>query len=90
MGNLVNWEETNWFLNSSKATAREEFMCFIEKYSSILREESLDLESDICRSRNLSFHLVPYKLKFDPETLHMCTKLSGQVTQQNCLPHKDV
>ena len=75
VGNLVNWEETSWFLNSSKATAREEF---------------LDLEQDICRSRNLSFHLVPYKLKFDPETLHMCTKLSGQVRKDLpnffCLP----
>ena len=24
---------------------------------------------------------VPYKLKFDPETLHMCTKLSGKPLQ---------
>ena len=25
VGNLVNWEETNWFLNSSKGTAREDW-----------------------------------------------------------------
>ena len=24
VGNLVNWEETNWFLNSSKGTARDD------------------------------------------------------------------
>ena len=74
------------------------------------RKEMLDLEDDICRSHDLSFHLVtlllycktcyylkfakdidyhdmtkkpsllkkvPFKLKFEPETLHMCTKLSG-------------
>ena len=28
MGNLVNWEETNWFLNSSKGTAREDYSNF--------------------------------------------------------------
>ena len=27
------------------------------------RKESLDLERDICRSRDISFHVVPYKLK---------------------------
>ena len=61
------------------------------------RKEILDLESDICRRTDVSFHVVPYKLKvgdtcrrilfkpivpqFDPESLHMCTKLSGQAAQ---------
>ena len=27
------------------------------------REETLDLEKDVCRSRSLSLHMVPYKLK---------------------------
>ena len=59
--------------------------------------ETMDLETDVCRSRDLSLHLVPYKLKvqrivgnddcddndpqFDPEALHMCTKLSGVAAQ---------
>ena len=61
------------------------------------RKEILDLERDICRKTDTSFHVVPYKLKvrdisrssllkptipqFDPESLHMCTKLSGQAAQ---------
>ena len=61
------------------------------------RKEILDLERDICRKTDVSYHVVPYKLKvgvisrrslfkpiipqFDPESLHMCTKLSGQAAQ---------
>ena len=74
-GNLVNWETSNWYLNSSRGTARQ--------------METMDLESDVCRSRELSLHLVPYKLKFDPEALHMCTKLSGSAAQYTRKPKFD-
>ena len=65
-GNLVSWEKANWFLNSTRGTARMEMM---------------DLELDVCGDPSISYHLVPYKLKFDPEALHMCTKFSGEVVQ---------
>ena len=36
------------------------------------RKETLDLERDVCRSRNLSLHMVPYKLKVTTER-SLCT-----------------
>lgn len=63
-GNLLDWENGNWFLNSSRGTARMEV---------------LDLQKEICAPRTSSLHLIPYKLKFDPESLHMCTKFSGKI-----------
>ena len=35
----------------------------ISVYTTKARKEVLDLERDICRSRDISFHVVPYKLK---------------------------
>jgi len=63
-GNLLDWETGNWFLNSSRGTARMEMM---------------DLQSEICAPRTSSLHLIPYKLSFEPESLHMCTKFSGKI-----------
>ena len=37
------------------------------KYFCQARKETLDLERDVCRSRNLSLHMVPYKLKVKTE-----------------------
>ena len=33
------------------------------RYNVQARKETLDLEKDICKSRDHSFHVVPYKLK---------------------------
>jgi len=63
-GNLLSWETGNWFLNSSQGTARMEM---------------LDLQRDVCAPRTSSLHLIPYKLSFEPESLHMCTKFSGKI-----------
>ena len=95
-GNLVSWEKTNWFLNSSRGTVFFNITLMVNSNIYQARKETLDLERDVCRSRNLSLHMVPYKLKvikscclpifslwfqFDPESLHMCTKLSGEAVQ---------
>ena len=63
-GNVLDWETGNWYLNSSRGTASMEM---------------LDLKSEICAPRTSSLHLIPYKLSFDPESLHMCTKFSGKI-----------
>ena len=65
-GNFQKWDQDNWFLNSSRGTASMEM---------------LDLEQHVCQSTNLSLHLIPYPIKFDPEALHMCTKFSGEIVQ---------
>merc|ERR1719410_279112 len=65
-GNLLKWDTANWYLNSSRGTARMEM---------------LEYENDVCAPRTMSLHLIPYKLTFDPESLHMCTKFSGKIAQ---------
>ena len=65
-GNFQKWDANNWFLNSSKGTARKEM---------------LDLEKDVCQSTDLSFHLIPYSIPFHPDATQVCSKLSGEVVQ---------
>ena len=95
-GNLVNWEDSNWFLNSSRGTvilssadhhlhlrwssllqfdfnehcsrgtvilSSSLLIIFVTICTLQARMEMMDLETDVCRSRDLSLHLVPYKLK---------------------------
>jgi hypothetical protein len=64
-GDLVSWSGDTWFLNSSRGTARE---------------ETADLERDVCRSHSSSLHLVPTPAKLEPEGLHLCARFSGRVT----------
>ena len=45
------------FLSSSS------LMIFVTIWTLQARMEMMDLETDVCRSRDLSLHLVPYKLK---------------------------
>ena len=63
-GNLVNWDKTEFYLNRSKRTARK---------------QEMDLELEVCGSPSPSLALIPYTMIFDPEALHYCSKLSGQV-----------
>ena len=63
-GNLIDWETTNWYLNSSKGTAVK---------------EEMDLQMEICQQSSTSLVYVPYKMTFDPAGLHLCSKFSGQV-----------
>ena len=65
-GNFQSWTGNNWFLNSSRGTARTEM---------------LDLEQDVCQSTEQSFHLIPYKKYFDPESFRMCNRFSGEIVQ---------
>ena len=76
-GNFLSWENTNWFLNSSRGTVNIQPSRMISCYnwqfynSSLIkffftwqaRKEVLDLETEICRRSPVSFHVVPYKLK---------------------------
>ena len=63
-GNMVNWESTDWVMNSTKGT--------IQKYE-------MDLETDICRSTASSLALVPYGMTFEHRALNLCPRLSGTV-----------
>ena len=65
-GNFQSWAANNWFLNSSRGTARKEM---------------LDLEQDVCQSTDISLHLIPYPIPFHPDAPHVCSKFSGEVVQ---------
>ena len=56
------------------------------------------MEKDICGRRDISYHVIPHKLKariyhpssqtkqkanpqFDPESVHVCAKMSGEAAQ---------
>lgn len=61
-GNFLSWESANWFLNSSRGTVIVEPVVLVSFFVQA-RKEILDLEKDICRRTDVSFHVVPYKLK---------------------------
>ena len=60
-GDLVSWEGDSWFLNSSRGTVRE-------GEHPQAREETADLESEVCADTSTSLHLVPVPSKVRPPT----------------------
>ena len=64
-GDLVSWEEDNWYLNGTKKTSEVEYLRF---------------QGDICKDLSSSLHLVPFNVKgLDHGSVRVCNKLSGDV-----------
>ena len=62
-GDIINWERETWDLRSPWNRSVS---------------ETLDLEKDICNTRERGLFMVPQKLNFQ-ESLHVCKKLAGKV-----------
>ena len=66
-GDLVSWEQDEWFLNGTKKTSEVERLRF---------------EGDICKDLSTSFHLVPFTVKgLEFGGVEVCSKLSGDVAE---------
>ena len=66
-GDLFSWEGDSWFLNSSRNTVCSQIPDGkSSQYKNLYfqaREESADLEKEVCQSTSTSLHLVPQPLK---------------------------
>ena len=62
-GDIINWERETWDLRSPWNRSVS---------------ETLDLEKDICNTRERGLFMVPQKLNFQ-ESLHVCKKLAGKI-----------
>ena len=62
-GDIITWEKESWTLKSPLQTSEEEI---------------LDLEKDICLSKDNGLFMVPHAFSFD-ESIHVCRKLSGEL-----------
>jgi hypothetical protein len=63
-GDLLSWNDIPWVLAGRRQLSELEY---------------LDLEKDICASRDSSFILIPFPLKKEPYAEQMCSKLSGSI-----------
>ena len=63
-GDVLSWSKTDWIISGTRNTSKK---------------ESMDLENDVCIQPTKSYHLIPYRLNFDPESLMICQKISARV-----------
>ena len=67
IGDVINWEKENWFLNKTGD----------EDVSEI---ELLEFDKQICDNREQSKHIFPIKRSFT-KALKLCEKIQGRIVQ---------
>ena len=63
-GDILSWKKTEWVLSGSQNTSKK---------------ETMDLQNDVCNQPTKSYHLIPYRVNFIPESLGICQKISARV-----------
>ena len=69
-GDILRWDNTTWIRSGTKKN---------------IKEESLDWKATVCNNSNKSFHIIPQKLNFSPESLIACEKLSAKLAGHESL-----
>ena len=68
-GDVLSWDTAPWVRRGPKQN---------------IRKENLDFETFVCKPPTKSYHLIPQRKSFDPESLNVCQKFSAQLAG-----HKD-
>ena len=63
-GDVVSWDSGSWLTSG---------------FNNSIRLESLDWETEICKSQRHSYHMIPQPLQFMPNSLEACNRFSAEV-----------
>ena len=64
VGDVLSWATTAWILRGQQ---------------NLSIKEEMELDKDVCQSRETSLHLVPYAMNYKYSSLDVCSKLSGEI-----------